>query len=335
MNTISNTTNGAALPTQAVSPASGVASVRTATSVRTEASRKTMHVKGDLDPYAEIEKAPLYTPDRMRSRGYSVRLEDDGADDGWREVGLVSEDYLLVPNADVRGMAHEVGARSGLRFEEARTFFDGKRYALALAARSEAVHVEVEVGDYVSLGMLFENSYDGSCRLTASLFAYRLACKNGMLAGDLFARVRFRHSRESRGWEDELARSLAMLAGAQSGLRRFADGSARLARHRLGTAELAAIRTRYLDRLPVTLWGKVVDRYLAARVADGVGPPERGDPRALARRADDALGLQPQRLPHAEPPPLCKRRDRPRTDRPRSRPRHPCGINGTGARTGV
>lgn len=236
-----------------------------------------MRVRGGLDPYAPIEKAPLYTDDRMRSRGYSVRLEDEGADEGWREVGLVSEDYLLVPNTDVREMAYEVGARSGLRFEEARTFFDGRRYALALVARSESVEVESvvgtgapstgaavgpAVGDYVSLGLLFENSYDGSCRLSASLFAYRLACSNGMLASDLFARVRFRHSRESRGWEDELARSLAMLAGARSGLRRFARSASRLAGHGLGTRELATLRIGYLDRLPVTLWGKVVDRYL-------------------------------------------------------------------------
>lgn len=231
--------------------------------------RDTMRVRGGLDPYAPIEKAPLYTDDRMRSRGFSVRLEEDGADEGWREVGLVSEDYLLVPNADVREMAYEIGARSGLRFEEARTFFDGRRYALALVAKSESVDVQggtktvTAVGDYVSLGLLFENSYDGSCRLSASLFAYRLACSNGMLASDLFARVRFRHSRESQGWEDELARSLAMLAGARSGLRRFARSASRLAGHGLGTAELATLRTGYLDRLPVTLWGKVVDRYLA------------------------------------------------------------------------
>ncbi len=32
--------------------------------------------RGRLDPYAPIQKAPLFAPDAMRSRGYSVRLAD-------------------------------------------------------------------------------------------------------------------------------------------------------------------------------------------------------------------------------------------------------------------
>ncbi|HMB90717.1 MAG TPA: hypothetical protein VKP65_07710, partial [Rhodothermales bacterium] len=85
-----------------------------------------------IDPYVEIEKAPLFTPDQMQSRGYAVRIEDDKKDSGWREVGLVSEDYLLVPNRQVRDMALEIAGRSGEAWHESKVFFDGKRFLYGL-----------------------------------------------------------------------------------------------------------------------------------------------------------------------------------------------------------
>lgn len=226
------------------------------------------------DPYAPIEKRSLVTHDGMRSNGYTVRLADEAAPTGWREVGVVSQDYLLVPNADVRDLAFEICDRSGIVFEEEKVFFDGKRYALALAAKEDHASnplVETRPGDYVGLGMLFENSYDGSRRLSASLFAYRLACSNGMLVRDLFKRVAFRHTRSSRGWEGEVERALAMLAGAPRGLERFAEGARNLTSMRTSASRLREIREAVLPKLPVTLWGKTMDRFLLAEQLDGFG----------------------------------------------------------------
>ena len=215
-----------------------------------------------FDPYAPIEKAPLYARDAMRSRGTSVRLADADAPTGWREVGVVSPSYLLVPNAEVRDMAQDVADASGLHWAEDRTFFDGKRFVYGLVADPETVYAEVAPGDVLGVGLMFENSYDGSRKLGASLYVQRLVCANGMLAPEHLARVRFTHSRGSSGWRSELARTMAMLGAAPDRLRSVARLCARLARHRIGTPELAAIRTGPLSPLPVTLWGKVVDRYL-------------------------------------------------------------------------
>lgn len=224
-----------------------------------------------IDPYAPIEKAPLYARDAMKSRGYSVRLADPDAPVGWREVGVVSPSYLLVPNAEVRDMAADVAEASGLHWSEDRLFFDGRRYLYGLVADPETVYAEVVVGDVLGIGLLFENSYDGTRRLGASLYVHRLACANGMLAPQRLARVRFKHARGSASWRHDLAHTMKMLGAAPQLLSAFAASAARLARHDLGMPELAAIRKGPLSALPVSLWGRIVDRYLADGDTTGWG----------------------------------------------------------------
>lgn len=223
-----------------------------------------------LNPYAEIEKVPLYAPDNMKSRGYSVRLEDDDAESGWKEVGLVGQDYLLVPNRQVREMALEIAGQTGFEWNETKTFFDGKRFVYALAAE-EALQAEVAVGDIVGLGMMFENSYDGSRKLGASLYVHRLACSNGMLIPQHFARVRFKHELASAHWEDDARRALSMVSGAGENLQRFADAARNLEATPLGSEALRMIRGELVPQLPITLWGKTVDRYLLHEDLTGWG----------------------------------------------------------------
>ena len=227
--------------------------------------------KDTLNPYAAIEKTPLYARDSMKSRGYSVRLSDPDEPVGWREVGVVSPSYLLVSNAEVRDMAEDVAVASGICWAEDRVFFDGRRFAYGLVADPETIYAEVSVGDVLGLGLLFENSYDGSKRLGASLYVNRLVCANGMLAPTRLARIRFKHSRGSASWRREVSSALAVLGAAPERLAQFAALCGRLARHRLGTPELAAIRRDALSALPVTLWGRVVDRYLAEEEPTGWG----------------------------------------------------------------
>lgn len=214
-----------------------------------------------LDPYAPIEKRPLITLDGMKSRGYTVRIGDETTNSGWRECGIVREDYLLVPNRDVRDMAEEIAIRSGHDFVTSRTLFDGKRYSLAITFPF-AHAVEVRLGDPVSIGMLMTNAYDGSRQLSASLFVNRLACSNGMVAPQLFGRVRFRHVQRSSGWEEEVARVMQVLGHAEHGLRQFATSAAKLARTQLTARHLKALRSGVFASMPVTLWSRMLDQTL-------------------------------------------------------------------------
>lgn len=223
-----------------------------------------------LDPYAVVEKRSLWTTDSMRSAGHSVRIADPEAPSGWTECGVMSADYLTVSNAEVRDVAHEIASRSGLRFSEVQTYFDGRRYALTMATTEDGL-VEARVGDYVGLGLRAENSYDGSRRFGISLCAYRLACLNGLLVPSLFRRVTFKHLRASAGWEDDVRAALAVIEAAPEGLTRFAEASRALASMRVSAGRLREVRTEVLPKLPVTLWGRTVDRFLEHEALDGFG----------------------------------------------------------------
>jgi hypothetical protein len=214
------------------------------------------------DTYAPIEKVPLLTQDGMQSRGYTVRIEDDSAPVGWSEVGVVSEDYLLVPNKDVRSMAHQIADLTDLAWNPSKQFFDGKRFVYALTTECERASAEVVPGDVLSLGLMFENSYDGSRRLAVNLFANRLACSNGMLVPQFFARLRFKHNAASAGWEAETRRALSMIGRAGDDLRRFAGVARQLDDIDFSIPEMETIRQRGLAKLPVSLWGRVIDRFL-------------------------------------------------------------------------
>jgi hypothetical protein len=226
--------------------------------------------KGALDPYAAIEKRRLVTPDGMRSNGHTVRLADATQPGGWRECGVVSPSYLLVENAAVRDLAYEVADRSGLGFESERTFFDGKRYGLYMAATEKGL-VETVVGDFVGLGMSFQNSYDGSQKVQANLYVHRLACLNGMLVPDLLGRVAVKHDPSGVHWEDEVARVLAAVEKAPERLYRFAEAARNLASMRITASRLREIRAEALASMPVSLWGQTVDRLLSHEDLTGWG----------------------------------------------------------------
>jgi hypothetical protein len=214
-----------------------------------------------IDPFASIEKRSLFAPDGMRSKGFTVRLEDFDQPSGWKEVGVVSADYLLVPNTQVRDMLHEIADRTGLAFSHDKTFFDGKRFAYGLVAREERT-VDVKVGDAVALGLMASNSYDGSERLSVSAYVHRLACKNGMISASLFRRVAIKHERRNEGWEDDVLRVLSALRHAELGLTRFAEAARALSGTKASPARLRDLRQGALSKLPITLWGKTIDRML-------------------------------------------------------------------------
>lgn len=149
--------------------------------------------------------------------------------------------------------------------------FDGKRFTYTLVSRDESRSVEVRPGDPVGLGLFFQNSYDGSTRLTASLVLWRLACANGMLVPTYFRRVAFKHDHASAGWAAETEEALEMLRWASGGMDRFLMAAQALASMRLGSSQLRDIRAKVLPKLPVTLWGQVVDRYLMHEELTGWG----------------------------------------------------------------
>ena len=84
---------------------------------------KIMNLK-NTSPYAEINKEQLVYGDTMTSKAFGVKIEgipdwkdewkDNTNNSVWKEVGIVSSDYLLVPNKTMVQMAEDVMASSTL-----------------------------------------------------------------------------------------------------------------------------------------------------------------------------------------------------------------------------
>ena len=186
----------------------------------------------NTSPYADIKKEQLVYGDTMTSKAYGVKIEApyenthnpqtmaNGAT-GWKEVGIVSSEYLLVPNKTMVQMADAVMATSDLDFEEDKQFWNGKQFFKSWKAVDE-IDAEVQVGDNLGIGAGIWNSYDGSTSARFVLFAYRLACKNGMLSKHNFAEYIFKHDIYNKDWKHEVEKTSKVLANADEDVKSFA-----------------------------------------------------------------------------------------------------------------
>ncbi len=58
-----------------------------------------------MNPYQEIRKVPLdYSG--IQSSAYAVQRLDE--EKGWKEAGVVGQNYLLLPNKDVKDIAENL-----------------------------------------------------------------------------------------------------------------------------------------------------------------------------------------------------------------------------------
>jgi hypothetical protein len=123
-----------------------------------------------MDPYLEIEVTPLYSRDGMASQGKSVRIVDEEKPGGWKEIGVVSANYLLVHNTRLKTVVDEIAGRSPVAdWKQRKAFFDGKRFVYALT--SDSILAEVTPGDLVRFGLIGYNSYDGSRAVSVGMYA--------------------------------------------------------------------------------------------------------------------------------------------------------------------
>ena len=219
-----------------------------------------------MNPYSDIRKVPL-DYQGIQSNAYSVQRQDIDKEGHfkWKEVGTVSNNYLLVDNARVRNMAEEIATNSNLNMEEEKTFFDGRRYAISYIARDNSIG-EVAAGDDVAIGFQMWNSYDGSTSLGFKMMIYRLVCTNGMMSHDVLNKYRFRHSPDSENWEEELEKVSGILQaggeGRHNSVNEMISNFKLLNNMNVGVDELSYLRFNHLDNVPTGTWGSVIDRYL-------------------------------------------------------------------------
>ena len=182
--------------------------------------------KTGISPFAPIVKTENLSENSGQLTGYSVEIEDDEAPHGYRHMGNVSSKYLLLPNADVRELALEIAEGSGLPYEESRVFFDGGRFAHVIDFGrdvSQDVSASGDGSDPVGLSLVLRNSYDTSWRFEAALMGKRFLCDNGLLSGEFFARVSFKHATgsASEDWRSVVREGMKLVHRAPTDLARF------------------------------------------------------------------------------------------------------------------
>lgn len=232
--------------------------------------------KPRISPFADIVKTPSYSENSGHLTGYSIEIEDDASPGGYRPLGTVSERYLLMTNAEVRALGLEIAEASGLPYAESRAFFDGGRFAYVVDFGREVAH-DVSVNgepDPVGLSLVMRSSYDQSWRFEAALMGRRFACDNGLLSGEFFARVSFRHTSNSRhtsssqttagsdaeDWREVVRQGLRLVHRAPGDLARFCTSLRRLRQAQTSDKRLREVWALY-PQFGDGLVGKITRRY--------------------------------------------------------------------------
>ena len=226
-----------------------------------------------MNPYLPIRKVPL-DYNGVQSSAFSVQMNHPSPTmvDEWKECGVVGQNYMLLPNEDVKKAAKQVAEECNIEFVHDKTFFNGRQYVYSM--RSPKVVGEVEKGDDIALGMQFWNSYDGSKSFGYSLMLFRLLCTNGMMSKDHFNTYRFKHEPKSEDWSENLEQVVTNINNLANGTYQLEDfiKNLRLLSNTDVTMDvLGDIRHNHLREIPVGIWGQIVDRFTRTSVEDYSG----------------------------------------------------------------
>ena len=216
-----------------------------------------------MNPYLPIRKVPL-DYNGIQSSAFSVQMqkEDPNTGNSWKEVGVVGNSYMLLPNEEVKNAAHQVAEECKIDFVHDKTFFNGRNFVYSM--KSQHVAGEVKKGDDVALGMQFWNSYDGSKAFGFAMMLYRLICTNGMMSKDHFNTYRFKHEPKSEDWGDSLEQVTTNINNLVSGTYQLDDlisNLRKLTELEVTMDVLGDVRHNYLQEIPVSIWGQIVDKF--------------------------------------------------------------------------
>lgn len=221
--------------------------------------------KSMLSPFAEIIRTPTFSENSGQQTGYAIEIEDDTSPHGWRHLGNVSERYLLMTNAEVLALAQEVAEGSGLPWSPGRAFWDGSKFAVVLDFGDEVSQDTSASGDgsdRVGLSLVMRSSYDTSWRFEAALMGRRFLCDNGMLSGEFFGRVSFKHTTGSASddWQGVVREGLKLVHRAPMDLARFVRALRLLRQAQTSDRRLREVLSLF-PQFGDSLVGRIVRRY--------------------------------------------------------------------------
>ena len=227
-------------------------------------------------PYSDIRKVPL-DYEGITSSAYAVQRQGEDAEGRsfWKECGVVGNNYLLVPNSEVKDLANEIATKSAHQWEPMKEYFDGKRFVYFMQSKSETT--EIAQGDDVSLGMGFWNSYDGSTALQFRTFLVRLVCTNGMITKDFMNLMKFKHNAQSEGYEEQIINAAEVVDNCGDDIETVTKRMRKMVETPFDLDEMAKVRGTDLYHIPVTLWGKISTHFLNKTYANNPVKPTMWD----------------------------------------------------------
>ena len=211
-------------------------------------------------PFAPIETVPTSPLGGGAPTAHRVYLTGRADEDDRKLVGTVPAHKLLLSNREVRAMTQEIAGRSPWAWTPTITFFDGRHLAYGLETQDVSAAGDDE--DALSLGLLAQNSYDGSWEPGLRLFACRQVPTTGLLHTQHFGEVRFLCGPSGGGWRTDRRRAEQYLETAERKLEQFSRQCRSLQRQPVGASDLAGLRRGPLAKLPRRLWSRLLDRYL-------------------------------------------------------------------------
>ena len=225
--------------------------------------------KTGISPFVPILKTPTYSENSGTLSGFSVEMEDEDSKTGYKYLGNVSKNYLLLSNEEVRDLAVEIAVQSGIPFKESRIFWDGARFAHIIDfLETEAV----EEGDEIGLSLITRSSYDKTWKYDCALMGKRFLCDNGALSGEFFARVSFKHLTPASGesnegpkeeaWKQIVRQGMSVIDRAPENLHRFTEGLRLLKSASMTDANLREVWKTF-PTIGDAIKGQIMSRYVA------------------------------------------------------------------------
>jgi len=211
-----------------------------------------MPPRGDVarvtNPFAQIEKLPLFTTSQLQASRYAIVLDPAGAN---VEAGIVSKDYNLVENSFVVEAAKRVLDRAGFNASITKQIWDGRHFLRRYTIDDPSLIIDADpgVGDLIAASLDVRNSYDGTAKFGILFNLTRLACLNGMRVDHLLGGFTFKHNASNEEeFEREVEAAVAKLMGLAPHLRTLAPRFQRLNTITMGRADFL----RAADKLKIS-----------------------------------------------------------------------------------
>lgn len=208
------------------------------------------------DPMSPVRSVEIRTNGDAVFQGVEI-LSDCGQ---FELLNIHSASYNLLANSDVQKAAQSVLDDSGLSWRKVRETWNGRFWAEQWISDCQVEAPEVD--DLLAMGLLVQNSYDGSAQASMVLMGFVVACTNGLMSTRHFESYSMKHL-TSETFDNSGA--VAKLDAGVQQVQALVPVMHSLNRIPLSVGLLARVAGE--TQLPRAEWGFILEKLSGARTA--------------------------------------------------------------------